>query len=64
MPLTRFPYPRLQYDFFDPQPVYYEGVGAFFLRHMLHNWDDADCVRILRNLRSKGVACRGSRSMA
>lgn len=37
----------MQHDFFNPQPV--QNAGGFFLRHILHNWDDENCVRILRN---------------
>lgn len=33
------------YDFFTPQPVV--GARAYFLRGILHNWDDAKCVEIL-----------------
>jgi hypothetical protein len=28
------------------------GADVHILKHVLHNWDDDDCVRILRNLRS------------
>jgi hypothetical protein len=34
------------YDFFSPQqPV--RGAAAYFLRHILHDWSDEYCVRIL-----------------
>ncbi len=35
-------------DFFKAVPV---GADAYLLRFVLHNWDDDDCVRILRNCR-------------
>jgi hypothetical protein len=42
---------RLQFasgDFFDSVP---DGAAAYLLRFIMHNWNDADCVRILRNCR-------------
>ncbi|KAK3390364.1 S-adenosyl-L-methionine-dependent methyltransferase [Podospora didyma] len=36
------------HDFFTPQPVV--GAGAYFFRMVLHDWPDAYCVRILRQL--------------
>ena len=36
------------HDFFHPQPVV---ADAYFLRCILHNWDDHDCQRILHGLR-------------
>jgi hypothetical protein len=35
-----------QHDFFQPQPVY--DASAFLLRQCLHNYADADCIKILR----------------
>lgn len=35
-------------DFFHAVPV---GADAYLLRFVLHNWDDDECVRILRNCR-------------
>lgn len=37
------------YDFFTPQPVH--GARAYFLHHILHDWPDEHCLRILKNLR-------------
>ncbi|KIW21965.1 uncharacterized protein PV07_12631 [Cladophialophora immunda] len=39
------------HDFFQPQPVVTEGPVCYFLRRVLHDWNDIDCVRILQNLR-------------
>ncbi|KAK2596543.1 hypothetical protein N8I77_013429 [Diaporthe amygdali] len=36
------------YDFFTPQPV--QGARYYYLRTILHNWDDDRSVEILRNL--------------
>lgn len=36
------------HDFFDPQPVV--GADVYFLRHVMHNHPDAECVAILRAL--------------
>jgi hypothetical protein len=33
-------------DFFDAVP---RGAAAYLLRHVVHDWEDADAVRILRN---------------
>ncbi|KAH7018391.1 O-methyltransferase-domain-containing protein [Microdochium trichocladiopsis] len=48
-------YPELQgrvsympHDFFTEQPV--KNADVYFFRWILHNWSDARCVRILRNL--------------
>ena len=35
------------HDFFEPQPVQ---ADVYFFRHVLHDWPDADCVRILQAL--------------
>ncbi|KAH7138903.1 S-adenosyl-L-methionine-dependent methyltransferase [Dendryphion nanum] len=35
-------------DFFQPQVI--EGAKFYYLRHILHDWADEDCVRILKNL--------------
>lgn len=34
------------HDFFTPQPV--RGARAYYLHSVLHDWSDADCLRILR----------------
>ncbi|EAT84436.1 hypothetical protein HBH56_044220 [Parastagonospora nodorum] len=36
-----------EYDFFTPQPIH--GAKFYYLRHVLHDWPDNDCVRILKN---------------
>lgn len=36
------------HDFFTPQPV--KGAKFYYLRHILHDWSDEDCVRILENI--------------
>ncbi|KAF4998731.1 hypothetical protein FGRMN_3057 [Fusarium graminum] len=38
----------MQHDFFTEQPI--TDASAFFLRHCLHNWNDEDCIRIIRAL--------------
>lgn len=43
----------LQHDFFQPQPERVTAqtpVAAFFLRHVFHNWNDADSIAIARAL--------------
>lgn len=42
------PFLAQAHDFFTPQPV--EHAKAYYLRSVLHNWLDDDCLRILRNL--------------
>lgn len=39
-----------QHNFFQPQQVGGNTVAAFFLRHVFHNWADADSISILRAL--------------
>ncbi|GAB7537022.1 methyltransferase [Burkholderia sp. 3C] len=39
-------------DFFAPLPA----ADLYLLKHILHDWDDASCVRILRNCRDGLVA--------
>lgn len=36
------------HNFFEPQPV--KGAKAYYLRTVLHDWDDEKSVEILRNL--------------
>lgn len=36
------------HDFFTPQPV--KGARAYYLHSVLHDWDDASCVKILQNI--------------
>lgn len=37
------------HDFFTPQPI--QHARAYFLHSVLHDWGDADCLRILANLK-------------
>ncbi|KIK63299.1 hypothetical protein GYMLUDRAFT_222394 [Collybiopsis luxurians FD-317 M1] len=37
------------HNFFNPQPE--TDVSVFFVKHVLHNWSDASCVKILKRLR-------------
>ena len=36
-------------SFFDAVPT---GANAYFMKHILHDWGDEDCLRILRNCRA------------
>src|SRR5271166_5953873 len=36
-------------SFFDAVPA---GADAYFMKHIIHDWDDGDCLRILRNCRA------------
>ncbi|KAG6894587.1 hypothetical protein C0995_014002 [Termitomyces sp. Mi166 len=38
------------HDFFQPQPV--KGADVYFLRMVLHDWGDSNCIKILENLRA------------
>ncbi|KAI0401835.1 sterigmatocystin 8-O-methyltransferase [Xylaria palmicola] len=40
----------MAYDFFTEQPI--QGARAYFYHHVLHDWSDEDCLKILR--RAKG----------
>ncbi|KAH9485649.1 O-methyltransferase [Psilocybe cubensis] len=47
---TRFPEGLSSaHDFFTPNPV--TNARVFFMRFILHDWPDATCVKILKNLR-------------
>lgn len=37
-----------EHDFFTPQPI--KGAKFYYLRHILHDWNDEDSIRILQNL--------------
>jgi len=37
------------HSFFDPQPI--SGAAVYLMRFILHDWPDAECLQILRNLR-------------
>ncbi|KAL4957796.1 putative O-methyltransferase [Aspergillus filifer] len=39
---------KLAYDFFTEQPV--KGARVYFLHHILHDWSDEYCLRILKNI--------------
>ncbi|GAW24044.1 hypothetical protein ANO14919_136230 [Xylariales sp. No.14919] len=39
---------RQKYDFFQEQPI--KGARCYYFRSILHNWPDADCIRILKNV--------------
>lgn len=36
----------MQHNFFDQQPIH--DASVYFIRQCIHNWNDSDCVRILR----------------
>lgn len=36
----------MQHSFFDQQPVH--DASVYFIRQCIHNWNDSDCIRILR----------------
>lgn len=38
------------YDFFTRQPI--EGAAVYCLRFVLHDWDTAKCIEILKNTRA------------
>ena len=38
----------MEHDFFTAQPI--KGARAYFMHNVLHDWPDADCLVILRNL--------------
>jgi demethylsterigmatocystin 6-O-methyltransferase len=35
-----------EYDFFTPQTI--RGAKFYYLRHIMHDWPDVDCIRILK----------------
>ncbi|KAI1778221.1 putative O-methyltransferase [Hypoxylon cercidicola] len=37
----------IAHDFFKPNPI--KGADIYWLRHVLHDWNDEDCVKILSN---------------
>jgi demethylsterigmatocystin 6-O-methyltransferase len=37
-----------EYDFFTPQPIH--DAKFYYLRHIMHDWPDVDCIRILKNI--------------
>jgi len=42
------------HDFFDPQPV--AGAAVYFMRLVLHDWADSECIKILNNIRKAAAA--------
>lgn len=40
---------RMPHDFYEPQPLL--GARAYFLHTVLHDWPDANCVRILESIK-------------
>ena len=40
----------VEHDFFKPQPI---EADVYFFRHILHDWSDEDCVKILQALLPK-----------
>ncbi|PVH79658.1 o-methyltransferas-like protein [Cadophora sp. DSE1049] len=38
----------MKYNFFEPQPV--KGALIYYIRRCLHDWPDADCIKILKNI--------------
>ncbi|MBW0523556.1 hypothetical protein O181_063271 [Austropuccinia psidii MF-1] len=41
-----------EHDFFRPQPVHrVQAADAYFLRHILHDWPESECLKILTLLR-------------
>jgi O-methyltransferase domain len=39
----------VQHDFFQPEPI--KGAQIYFMRYIIHDWPDADALRILGNVR-------------
>jgi len=37
------------HNFFAPQPI--SGAAVYFMRFVLHDWPDAECIQIMQNLR-------------
>jgi demethylsterigmatocystin 6-O-methyltransferase len=37
-----------EHDFFTPQTI--RGAKFYYLRHIMHDWPDEDCIRILRSI--------------
>jgi hypothetical protein len=38
------------HDFFEPQPDQAKGASVYFLSHVLHDWPDEDCRRIMEHI--------------
>jgi hypothetical protein len=41
----------LEHDFFTPQPVMCQRAHTYYLRNVLHDWPDKECIDILSHLR-------------
>ncbi|KAI0477477.1 S-adenosyl-L-methionine-dependent methyltransferase [Xylariaceae sp. FL0804] len=39
---------RVKHDFFEPQPV--KGARCYYFRSILHDWPEADCIKILKHI--------------
>lgn len=39
----------MAHDFFQPQPI--QGAKAYYMRNIMHDWNDAKCIEILKRLR-------------
>ena len=40
----------MPHDFFNPNPI--KNADVYWVRHVLHNWSDDYCVRILTGIKS------------
>ncbi|KAH9932971.1 O-methyltransferase [Fomitopsis serialis] len=40
------------HNFFEPQPAENKDIAVFLLRMIMHNWPDAECIKILKNVRN------------
>lgn len=40
------------HSFFEPQPAENKNVAVWLLRMIMHNWPDAECIKILKNIRN------------
>ncbi|KAK3897615.1 O-methyltransferase-domain-containing protein, partial [Staphylotrichum tortipilum] len=41
---------HVTHNFFDPQPASSQGAAIYFMRHIMHDWPDIYCQKILRHL--------------
>jgi demethylsterigmatocystin 6-O-methyltransferase len=41
---------KVPIDFFQEQPV--KGARAYYMRNILHDWPDAECIKILQNIKA------------
>lgn len=46
----KLPFESQAHDFFAPQPI--KGARAYLLHSILHDWDDENSIKILKNVRS------------